>query len=95
MQKQYDAFTRRDTIAFAISQEDKDLASHGKFLKYFGDDGPPFRILADLNRAETGRLDRATTYLVDKSGTIVEIFPATVTKRPNWDVVLGRIDQMK
>lgn len=95
MQKQYDDFTDRDTVAIAISQEDKDLASHSKFLKAFGSDGPPFKILADLERAKTTQLDRATTYLIDKSGKVVEIFPATVTKRPNWDVVLGRIDALK
>ena len=79
----YDAFEARDTVVIAIAQEDKDLKSHGQFLKKF-EQTPPFDIVADIGRKQTERYDRTTSYLIDKQGMVREIFPATVYLRPNW-----------
>jgi alkyl hydroperoxide reductase subunit AhpC len=94
LQKDYDEFTRRDTVVIAISQEDKDIASAAKFLRHFGADGPPFAIAADLSREKTQRFRRTTTYLIDKEGVVREIFPAIIHQRPNWSAVLNRIDAL-
>ncbi|MCB9858743.1 MAG: hypothetical protein H6818_23945 [Phycisphaerales bacterium] len=95
MQKSYDAFDSRNTIAIAISQEDTDLASHARFFdKAFHGKAPPFDIVADLEREKTVRFDRTTTYLIDKSGVVREIFPATVRMRPDWRAVLNKIDEL-
>ena len=65
----YDAFTQRDTVVIAVAQEDTALKAHAKFLKTFGS-GPPFDIVADLNRKKTTAYDRITAYLIDKHGKV-------------------------
>ncbi|RMF81538.1 MAG: hypothetical protein D6744_07090, partial [Planctomycetota bacterium] len=62
MQKKYDEFTKRGAVVFAVSQEDKDLESAGRFLQHFGAGGPPFDVLIDVQRSVTTRYDRTTTY---------------------------------
>ena len=94
MQKSYEEFTKRDAVVIAVSQEDKDLESAGKFLKRFGKAGPPFDVLIDVQREKTGQLDRTTTYLIDKQGIVREIFPALISKRPNWSAVLHKLDEI-
>ena len=65
----YDDFESRDIVVIAIAQEDKDLESHAKFLQHFKP-SPRFEIVADLNRAETSKYGRTTTYLIDKEGVV-------------------------
>jgi len=86
-------FEKRNTVVIAVAQEDKDLKSHAKFLKHF-DGKPPFEIVADLNRKDTQKYDRTTTYLIDKSGVVREIFPAMIHMRPSWKSVLSRMDEL-
>lgn len=90
----YDEFTKRDTVVIAIAQEDTDLESHGKFLKKFGSSGPPFDIVADLNRKRTKRYDRTTTYLIDKTGVVRQVFPMLIHARPSWKAILGEMDRI-
>ena len=54
LQGLYEEFDKRDTVVIAVSQEDADLKSHGKFLKRF-EETPPFDIVADLKREKTKR----------------------------------------
>jgi len=94
LQKSYDEFEKRNTIVIAVSQEDTDLKLHAKFLKAFKGPTPRFDIVADLNREKTDRFDHTTTYLIDRSGVVREIFPATVRMRPDWRAILNRIDEL-
>lgn len=91
----YDEFKPLNTVVIAVSQEDTDLKSHAKFLNHFGEAGPAFPIVADLNRKMTTRYDRTTTYLIDKHGVVREIFPALIHARPNWHAVLNRIKELE
>jgi peroxiredoxin len=90
----YDEFQKRDTVVIAIAQEDKDLQSHGGFLKHFGDAGPRFAIACDVNREKTKAWDRVTTYLIDKQGVVRQVFPAMIRMRPSWHAVLNEIDRI-
>ena len=94
MQGLYDEFTKRDTVVIAVAQEDTELKSHGKFLKRFGSSGPPFDILADLNREKTKRYHRTTAYLIDKSGVVRQVFPMLIHSRPSWKAILGEMDRI-
>jgi peroxiredoxin len=89
----YDEFTERDTVVIAVAQEDKNLASHGRFLDKFSSP-PPFDIVADLGREATKRYHRTTSYLIDKKGVVREIFPALIHMRPHWRAVLNRMDEL-
>jgi peroxiredoxin len=90
----FDEFEKRDVTVIAVSQEDKDLETHGRFYKHFKP-APRFEIVADLKREKTQRYRRTTTYLIDKQGVVREIFPAIIHKRPSWRAVLNRIDELK
>lgn len=94
MQKTYDQFTSRDTVAIAVSQEDKDLESAATFLKHF-EPAPPFDIVADPQRNRTSRYDRTTAYLIDKKGVVRQIFPMLIHHRANWQAVLHEVDALK
>lgn len=94
MQGLYDEFTKRDTVVIAVAQEDTDLESHGKFLKKFGSSGPPFDIVADLNRTKTKRYHRTTAYLIDKTGVVRQVFPMLVHSRPSWKAILAEMDRI-
>lgn len=89
----YDEFTGRDTIAIAVSQEDKNLDSAAGFLKHFKP-APPFDILADFERSKTPRYDRTTAYLIDKKGVVRQIFPMLIHHRANWKAILGEVDRI-
>ena len=93
MQKLYGEFKKRDTVVIAVAQEDKDLKSHGQFLKKFRG-RPPFDIVADLNRQETQSYDRTTAYLIDKQGIVREIFPMLIHSRPSWKAILHEVDRI-
>ncbi|MBT8485095.1 MAG: hypothetical protein KJO43_05915 [Phycisphaerae bacterium] len=84
----YDAFEALDVQVIAVAQEDKDLASHGKFHSAFKP-APRFEIVADLSRAETGRYGRTTTYLIDKTGIVRQVFPQLIHHRAAWESILG------
>ncbi len=90
----YDEFTRRDTVVIAVAQEDKELESHARILKHF-EGKPPFDIVADIDRKQTARYDRTTTYLIDKNGVVRQIFPALIHTRPSWFAVLNEIDGLE
>ena len=89
----YDEFRKRETVVIAVAQEDTDLESHGTFLKHFGD-GPPFAIVADVNRKQTPRYDRTTAYLIDKKGIVREIFPMLIHSRASWRAILHEVDKL-
>lgn len=89
----YDEFQKRDTTVIAVAQEDTDLKSHGKFLKNFGS-SPPFDIVADLGRKKTKRYDRTTAYLIDKTGTVRQVFPMLIHSRASWQAILNEMDRI-
>ena len=88
----YDDLEMLDTVVVAIAQEDESLADHGKFLKSGFEPAPRFDIVADLDRAETKAYDRTTAYLIDKEGTVRQIFPMIIHARPAWEAILREID---
>ncbi len=53
-----------------------------------------FKIAADIERKGTPLYDRTTAYLVDKSGTIRQIFPMVIHVRPSWGAFLSEIDRI-
>jgi peroxiredoxin len=87
----YDKFETRDVVVIAVAQEDKDLASHGKFLKHF-DPPPPFEIVADFDRKDTSRYERTSTYLIDKEGVVRQVFPQLIHYRADWSTMLNELD---
>ncbi len=91
MQERYDDFEKLDTKVVAVAQEDKDLASHAKFLKHF-DPSPRFKVTADIEGKTKGRYHQTSAYLIDKSGYIREIFPMMIHHRASWDTILKRIE---
>lgn len=84
----------RDTAVIAIAQEDTDLESHGKMLAKFGDEGPPFEVVADMGREGAPAFDRTTAYLIDKEGVVRQVFPMLIRSRPSWEAVLGQVDAL-
>ena len=89
----YDEFEKRDTVVIAVSQEDTDLKSHGQFLRRF-EGTPPFDIVADLKREKTQRYDRTTTYLIDKKGIVLQVFPMLIHERASWRAILHEMDRL-
>lgn len=89
----YDEFQKRGVRVIAISQEDKDLESHARFLDHF-DGKPKFDVVADIGREQTKLYDRTTTYLIDKTGKVRQVFPMTIHHRANWSAVLAELDAL-
>jgi len=94
LQEVYKELEKRDTVVIAISQEEKDLASAKKFLKTFKGKTPPFAVAADLNREITTKYDRTTTYFIDKSGVVRQIFPMLIHHRASWMTIVSEIDRL-
>jgi len=94
LQQMYDEFLALDTVVVAVSQEDKDLVSHGKFLTQFKSQ-PPFEIVADLNREKTPSFDRITTYLIDKNGVVRQVFPNLIHHRASSLAVLREVQRIE
>jgi peroxiredoxin len=93
LQESYDEFQKLDAAVVAVAQEDKDLATHAKFLKHF-DPAPRFKLTADLEGKTKGRYHQTTTYLIDKTGHVREIFPMMVHHRASWESILKRIAEV-
>ena len=89
----YGEFEARDTVVIAVAQEDKDLKKHGRILKNFKP-SPLFDIVADIGRKKTKRYDRTTAYLIDKQGTVRQVFPTLIHSRPSWQAMLHELDAM-
>ena len=77
-------------MAVAVAQEDKDLVSHAKFLNHFKS-APKFKLVADLKGQTKDRYHQTSSYLIDKSGHVREIFPMMVHHRASWGPVLERL----
>ncbi len=90
----YDEFRSRGLRVLAIAQEDADLKSHAKILRRFRD-GPAFDIACDVGRAHTARLERTTTYLVDRGGIVRQVFPSVIHHRPDWTSILAEVDRIR
>lgn len=94
MQEIYPEFEALDTVAIAVAQEDEDLKSHGKMLKSF-DPPAPFMVVADIDRQVTQRYDRTTAYLIDKQGTVRQVFPMMIHYRSSWHAVLKEVKKLE
>ncbi|MEQ8767007.1 MAG: hypothetical protein RL885_24045 [Planctomycetota bacterium] len=81
-------------FAVAVAQEDKSLEEHAKFYANFGDDRP-FAIVADLEGVTLESYRRTTTYLIDRSGIVREIFPGSVRLRPSWLAIRNRFAEIE
>ncbi len=93
LQKQYDEIEKRDAVVIAISQEDKDLKSHGGLPEKIKP-SPRFDVVADLNRKATKRYHRTTAYLIDKEGVVQQVFPMLIRSRPSWDAIFAEMDRV-
>jgi len=93
LQQLWDEFDSRHISAIAIAQEDKDLASHAKFLEHFKEP-IAFKIVADLNRMQSTAYDRTTAYLVDREGIVRQVFPMMIHHRATWRAVLNEADRL-
>ena len=93
LQDVYDAFEERDIVVIAVAQEDQDLDSHGRFLQHF-DPEPRFVIAADLERTDTRRYERTSTYLIDESGVVRQVFPQLVHHRAAWPAILNEAERI-
>ncbi len=89
----YDRVEALDMVVIAIAQEDSDIESHGKFHTNFKPE-PKFELAADFDRAETGRYERTSTYVIGKDGKIKQVFPQLVHFRANWDAVLREAERV-
>jgi peroxiredoxin len=90
----YEDLEKNDTVVIAISQEDTDLKSAKKFMKLFKGKTPPFAIAADLNRKSTTQYDRTTTYFIDKSGVVRQVFPMQISHRASWKSIVNEINRL-
>ncbi|NOX58143.1 MAG: peroxiredoxin family protein [Planctomycetes bacterium] len=93
MQEKYDAFRKLDTVVIAIAQEDTDLATHGRIRKYFKPE-PHFELVADLNGKTKVRYHQTSTYFIDKTGHVREIFPMLIHHRASWEPILNRMQEL-
>jgi peroxiredoxin len=89
----YERFEALDIVVIAVAQEDKDLESHAKFRAHF-DPAPRFELVADLDRADTARYGRTTTYLIDKQGVVRQVFPQLIHYRADWTALLGEAERV-
>jgi hypothetical protein len=81
-------------VVIAIAQEDKDLTTHGQMAKSVKPP-PRFEIVADLEQITPEHYKRTTAYLIDKNGTVRQVFPMTIRSRPSWYAVLHEIDKLE
>jgi len=93
LKERYDEFRGRGVTVVAVSQEDQGEDMLWTMYEALGAD-VPFTLASDVGRRSTGRFDRVTTYLIDASGRVVEIFPAHRQVWMPWDAVLHRIDEL-
>lgn len=94
MQQTYDEFDKRHIEVIAVAQEDKDLASHARMRERF-DPAPRFEIVADIDRQVTTSYRRVTSYAIDRSGTVRQVFPGTVRNRAAWHAILNELDRLQ
>ena len=90
----YDEVLSREAVTIAIAQEDTDRDSHAKFLSHFGG-SPRFEIAYDVNREQTQKYERTSTYLIDRDGIVRQEFPSLIHHRPDWTSILGELDRMQ
>lgn len=91
----YEELVDRDTIVIAVSQEDKEVneEQYRSFLARL-QPVPYFDVLVDANREATAAYDRTTAYLIDKQGTVRQIFPMIIHSRPSWRAFLPEIERL-
>jgi peroxiredoxin len=87
-------FDKRAVKVIAVAQEDKDLESHAKMLDRLTPE-PRFEIVADIDRAKSTTYKRITGYLIDKDGTVRQVFPQTIRNRSSWKAILSEIDRIR
>jgi peroxiredoxin len=87
----FDAFEARDIVVIAVAQEDKDLEGHAKFRQHFQPE-PRFELAADFDKTDTKRYERTSTYLIDKTGVVRQVFPQMVHHRATWKAILNEAD---
>ena len=75
----------------ALDQEDESLDETLSLVERLGE--IPFELATDLGRARTERYERVTTYLLDREGRVLEIFPTHPEVWMPWDAVLERIER--
>ena len=95
MQERYDDLEAMDTIAIAISQEDKTLEDHAQMASRALQPAPRFALVADLSREKAIEYDRTTAYLIDKRGKVRQIFPMIIHARPSWEIILKEVDGLQ
>lgn len=89
----YEEFVARDVEIVAFSNEEPSFMAHTKVIGELGE-RPPYPILCDAKRKQTPRYERTTAYLVDRDGTVLQVFPMEIYDRPPWWAVLNEIDRL-
>ncbi|MGD2109504.1 MAG: hypothetical protein PVI86_08935 [Phycisphaerae bacterium] len=77
----------------AVCQEDADLKTHAQFLRQLKT-RPRFEIVADVGRRMTMRYRRTTAHLIDKQGTVRQIFPMLIHSRPSWSAIRHEVEEL-
>ena len=95
MQERYDDLEAMDTIAIAISQEDKTLEDHAQMASRALQPAPRFALVADLSREKAIEYDRTTAYLIDKTGVVRQIFPMLIRSRASWRAILHEVEELQ
>lgn len=87
--RRHDEFIALGARVLALNQEDDSEEETLQLAERLGE--IPFELATDLGRARTQRYERVTTYLLDREGRVLEIFPTHPEVWMPWDAVLERI----
>lgn len=88
--QRYHEFDALGARVLALDQEDESLEGTLQLVDRLGE--IPFDLVTDVGRKATPRYDRVTTYLLDREGRVLEIFPSHPQVWMPWDAVLQRIE---
>lgn len=94
LSERFEEFRERGVSVLAVAQEDESMDMMWTMLDALGGE-VPFELATDLRRGATARYDRLTTYLLDASGRVLEIFPVHQRMWLPWDAVLERVDELE
>lgn len=86
-------FEKRGVALVAVANEEGDMAEHAKIRDHFGG-VPPFRHAPDFQGRATRPYGRTTSYLIDRRGTVRQVFPMEIYERPPWWAFLNEIDAL-
>ncbi len=93
LQDLYPEFETRGVEIIAVSNDEKSFMAHTKVIGQLGE-RPPYPILCDAKRKHTTAYERTTAYLVERDGSIGQVFPMEIYDRPPWWAIINEIDRL-